>query len=221
MSASGKTPNFDFPLYEVQDNFAPLTSFNLLSNKVDQQLALVKSSADSAEALSSANEQDIQALETWKAGLMTQLNDFFNPHFLTINTSIPGSTANVAAACVLMGSLIYIYSHNTFHIQDMMKIPITTGNIYPIFSTPNLIIPNMKENTPYNIGPVYCLLNPIEGQTKYTDWYSRERPIVFYRQNSITYGCVKLIEEDETKTNYVIPVINITIPVAAIWQSPT
>lgn len=115
MSASGKTPNFDFPLYEVQDNFAPLTSFNLLSNKADQQLALVKSSADTAEALSSANEQDIQALETWKGGInqiVTALDsDFVTPVKLVWN-DVTGVNSSTSRATMLGTTLFFQYRGN-------------------------------------------------------------------------------------------------------------
>lgn len=146
MSASGKTPNFDFPLYEVQDNFAPLTSFNLLSTKADQQLALVKSSADTAEALSSANEQDIQALETWKAGVNVSLTQFLSPTqliltrignmdyhakgfingvnlFFTINAQIP--VAELASFPFIANNKLYVIAKSS---TTIFKNSITSRN---------------------------------------------------------------------------------------------
>lgn len=79
MPASLKTQNFDFPLYQPQDSFAPLTDFNLLSSGVDRNLMIVKTAADSAEAMSSANEMDIQELETWKTGISQEITKIISP----------------------------------------------------------------------------------------------------------------------------------------------
>lgn len=115
MSASSKTPNFDFPLYEPQDTFAPLTSFNLLSSKADQQLALVKSSADTAEALSSANEQDIQVLETWKAGatlLLSKLNSNIISPVKLIWNEVTGVNSATPRATMVGTTLLFQFRGN-------------------------------------------------------------------------------------------------------------
>lgn len=137
MSASGKTPNFDFPLYEVQDNFAPLTSFNLLSTKADQQLALVKSSADTAEALSSANEQDIQALETWKAGLMSSLAEFLSPNILTF-TKI--GTMDYHARAFTNGVNFFFSINSQIEVSALAIFPFIQNNkLYVIAKSANTI----------------------------------------------------------------------------------
>lgn len=88
MPASLKTQNFDFPLYQPQDLFAPLTDFNLLSNGVDRNLMLVKTAADSAEAMSSANELDIQEIETKVAGIQLSILPLLNLVNLTFNPGL-------------------------------------------------------------------------------------------------------------------------------------
>lgn len=136
MSASGKTPNFDFPLYEVQDNFAPLTSFNQLSTKADQQLALVKSSADTAEALSSANEQDIQALEIWKSGLMKSLNTLFTPKRFTWNAV--NGVSNYSARGMIFGSNFFFEYSGHINLGQVPNFPHAGPNtkIYVIATSP-------------------------------------------------------------------------------------
>lgn len=221
MSASGKTPNFDFPLYEVQDNFAPLTSFNQLSNKADQQLALVKSSADTAEALSSANEQDIQALETWKAGLDAVLNSFFNPTIKQINTTVPGCNGKVQASIVRAGSLLYLYSHNRFNPEEMVKIPVPNLDAaYAIASSPALAFENMKENVLYSLGVQWCYMQPKPHDPDYSEPLIRERSLALIRQNSITYLCLRLSNRDLIISEYVITGCNFMIPINIISQLP-
>lgn len=211
MSASGKTPNFDFPLYEVQDNFAPLTSFNLLSNKADQQLALVKSSADTAEALSSANEQDIQALETWKAGLMNQLSSVLNTRFLTINNTQQGTVQSLNAKLGIIGNLLYLYSNNKYTISDMIRIPIQNfADAYVIFSTPELPF-SMNYNQLYEIG-VHLTSMVKKDNVSYEH---REMPYGLIRQQSITYVCVRMSDEDITLYNSVLTLCNSCMPFSA------
>lgn len=218
MSASGKTPNFDFPLYEVQDNFAPLTSFNLLSNKADQQLALVKSSADTAEALSSANEQDIQALETWKAGLMSQLSNIFAPRNYNINSNIQGANGPIQAKLVLTGDLLYIYSNNLYTTANMIHIPIEAKNdAYPIFSTPEIPIPDMKENLAYELGSCLNILITPEPNANYN---VNDRSIVLIRQNSITYACIRLNEYDVSNFDRIITSVNVCVPLSSVNTFP-
>lgn len=217
MSASGKTPNFDFPLYEVQDNFAPLTSFNQLSNKADQQLALVKSSADTAEALSSANEQDIQALETWKAGLMARLNSILAPRKLTANPTIQGTSQEVVSSLCVIGDLLYCYSHNRYEIKNMIRIPIEgADDAFPLFSTPEKVWQDMKDNVMYPLGVQYTLLYKVEGDV----FNARERSLALIRQNSITYFCIRLSDKDYNDYDAVITAVNFCIPRTVITGYP-
>lgn len=217
MSASGKTPNFDFPLYEVQDNFAPLTSFNQLSNKADQQLALVKSSADTAEALSSANEQDIQALETWKAGLMAQLSNILAPRKLIINTTIQGTSQEVNSTLCIIGDLLYCYSHNNYKIKNMMRIPIEDADdAFPLSSTPEKVWQDMGDNVMYPLGVQSTLLYKVEGDV----FVSRERSVALIRQNSITYFCIRMSNKDYNDYDEVITAVNFCIPRKVITGYP-
>lgn len=217
MSASSKTPNFDFPLYEPQDTFAPLTSFNLLSNKADQQLALVKSSADTAEALASANEQDIQTLETWKAGLMAQLNSVLTPRKLIINPTIQGTSAVINAFLCVTGDLLSCYSHNNYATKNMMRIPIeNVDDAFPLFSSPEKVWSDMKDNVMYPLGVQFTLLQKIEDDV----FAPRERSMALIRQNSITYFCIRLSQKDLNDYDNVITCCNFCIPRTVINEYP-
>lgn len=141
MPASLKTQNFDFPLYQPQDLFAPLTDFNLLSNGVDRNLMLVKTAADSAEAMSSANELDIQEIETWKAGLMQQLQYLLEPQFVNFNPLQPG-VLYAYDKNYRFGNIWFVNFKFTYNLADMTKVKVSeVNNFYKVLSTPTRLLP--------------------------------------------------------------------------------
>lgn len=183
MSASGKTPNFDFPLYEVQDNFAPLTSFNLLSNKADQQLALVKSSADTAEALSSANEQDIQALETWKAGLMAQLQYALSPVELPLTSSdtLTGWKGQLTDAGVSKTMLGKIQAHNG--IANLPKFTYSSTHDLYVFATSS----KRLYNTDIPSSNAKLIAYAVGSVNVNSEWLDSYIDVYCFQQSNITY----------------------------------
>lgn len=195
MPASLKTQNFDFPLYQPQDSFAPLTDFNLLSSGVDRNLMIVKTAADSAEAMSSANEMDIQELETWKAGLMQQLDSVLNTYSIQFN-NLPVGVESGNIYNTIISNLFFIQFNIYVNLNNCQSTPISdVSSIYTVLTTPHRFFSN---NISPNNAVIVSLLSveiPHSG-----DSYTVPSLLRMWQDNNITYFGIVAKNTDELIT---------------------
>lgn len=189
MAASAKTANFKFPLYVPQDTFAPLTSFNQLSQGVDTQLAIVKTAADSAKAMSSANETDINTLQVDVLGLKQILQPFNSPTGYQFNPNPTGVTGAINYA-FKMGPMFHWMMTSSGRPGDMQSAPFGEDRkLYTIASTPSKVFP--QDSIPLQnaklFGPVSIMTLPggTDADTRYGNIY-------VWREGNITYFGVSL-----------------------------
>lgn len=94
MSATLKTPNYDFPIYSANDTTSWLTDFNNAMTGIDSNLKNVNTTADNADAKADANNTAIGNLQDTTQTQAEQINGLTS-RTTTLETSTASNTNDI------------------------------------------------------------------------------------------------------------------------------
>lgn len=153
MSATGKTPNFNIPVYNAGDTANYLTSYNNAMSIIDAQMESNKSAAATAQSAVDALEQTVnnqaeEIAEVKQTADMTKWTWYPVTRHPQNTTGITGQFfgANLDVAAIMFACTLGNLTTETFPV----KITTTTRNYFPVLSISGNPL-NLQEGIDNNI----------------------------------------------------------------------
>lgn len=182
MSASGKTSNYDIPIYVPGDTFAPVTSYSSAFNIVDEQMKKNETAAQSANNEITVIKTDLQNI----TNTVDNISDAAQNMIWTrpVINQAPGENSAPANLLAKSGNYMtgIVYLANTVSVNNLQETVIGGQSYYTFFT---------MAGNPLNINTGVDRAIPV-GDIVYISGDKTYRGFMYaFFQNNITYITIR------------------------------